>query len=317
MKKIFTIIMLAALSLMAVAQQKKVAVYVTGEQSGISKVLGDQLVAAFAKSGKYAAIERTTSFLAELNKEHGYERSGAVNDNQIAQLGVQFGVNYVCVADMTDAFGEKYISARLIDVETAEVVNTHSVSGEMNSMSVCVQMAGEIANYLTKGTFAEQEKDARIQAEKELEERKIFEENEKKRKELEQRKKLINAGYVDLGLPSGTWWKYSPESTSGIKYSEISNYSAKLLPTPKQMDELLSLCTWIRDGHGFIAVGPNGNKISFPSTFSYKEWGKYHYCGTYVTSQYGTILLFFDSSAKPYIFNDDKFRAYVRFVAVP
>ena len=68
MKKLL-IILLSALSLTAVAQQKKVAVYVTGQQTGINKVLGDQLVAAFAKSGTYIAIERTSSFLAELGKE--------------------------------------------------------------------------------------------------------------------------------------------------------------------------------------------------------------------------------------------------------
>ena len=42
MKKLL-IILLSALSLTAVAQQKKVAVYVTGQQTGINKVLGDQL----------------------------------------------------------------------------------------------------------------------------------------------------------------------------------------------------------------------------------------------------------------------------------
>lgn len=69
MKKLL-IILLSALSLTVMAQQKKVAVYVTGEQNTISKVLGDELVKAFAKSGKYAAIERTKYFLAELEKEH-------------------------------------------------------------------------------------------------------------------------------------------------------------------------------------------------------------------------------------------------------
>lgn len=182
MRKLF-IILLSVLSLTAFAQEKKVAVYVTGQESGANKVLGDQLVAAFAKSGRYAAIERTSSFLAELNKEQSYQRSGAVNDNEIARLGVQFGVDYVCVADITEAFGEKYISARLIDVETAEVENTHSVSGEMNSMSACVNMASEIASYLSKGTFEEQAKEARTKADEEaqLRQRKAKQEEQVRR----------------------------------------------------------------------------------------------------------------------------------------
>ena len=75
MKKLF-IILLSALSLTAFAQQKKVAVYVTGQQTGINKVLGDQLVAAFSQSGDYVAIERTSAFLAELGKEQKYQRPG-------------------------------------------------------------------------------------------------------------------------------------------------------------------------------------------------------------------------------------------------
>ena len=106
MKKLL-IILLSTLSLTSVAQQKKVAVYVTGQQTGINKVLGDQLVAAFAKSGKYIAIERTASFLAELGKEQNYQRTGAVDDNELSRLGKQFGVQLVCVADVSDVFGEK------------------------------------------------------------------------------------------------------------------------------------------------------------------------------------------------------------------
>ena len=155
MKKLF-IILLSALSLTAFAQQKKVAVYITGEQTGEKKVLGDKLTYAFAKSGKYIAVERTSSFLEELGREQNYQHSGVVNDTSIARMGIQFGVHYVCVAEISDAFGEKYISARLIDVETAEIVNNYSVNGVMKDMTSCIKMADEIANHLTKGTFSEQ-----------------------------------------------------------------------------------------------------------------------------------------------------------------
>ena len=102
MKKLF-ILLLSTISLTAFAQQK-VAVYVTGKESGINKVLGDQLVAAFTKSGKYVAIERTASFLAELGKEQNYQRTGAVDDHELSRLGKQFGVQFVSVADVSDVF---------------------------------------------------------------------------------------------------------------------------------------------------------------------------------------------------------------------
>lgn len=143
------VILLSVLSLTAFAQQKRVAVYVTGEDEGIKKILGSKLVAAIARSEEYIAIERTAAFLSELNKEHNYQRTGAVDDNDISRIGKQFGVQYVCVADVTDVFGEKYISARLIDVETAEIVDAYDGGGRITSMSDCVRIANEIAGKLS------------------------------------------------------------------------------------------------------------------------------------------------------------------------
>lgn len=251
MKKLLTIL-LSVLSLATYSQQK-VAVYVTGEQSGVSKVLGDQLVAAFAKSGKYTAIERTTSFLAELNKEYGYQRSGAVSDNDIARLGIQFGVQYVCVADISDVFGEKYISARLINVETAEIVNAHNVSGEMNSMGSCLSMAGEIAENLSKGSFADQAKEAKLKEEA----------NRKKAQEDARKQKLLSQGLVDLGLPSGTLWKNKNE-TGLYNFKDATYKFGEGLPTKRDWEELRDACQWRWDGDQYIVTGPNGEFITLP-----------------------------------------------------
>lgn len=271
MKKLL-IILLSALSLTAVAQQKKVAVYVTGQQSGINKVLGDQLVAAFAKSGKYTAVERTSSFLAELSKEQGYQRSGAVNDREIARLGVQFGVNYVCVADMSDVFGEKYISARLINVETAEIVNTHNVSGEMNNMSSLLKMAGEIADNLSKGSFAEQAADA----------------------ERQKYENLRKQGYVDLGLPSGTWWKKENENEC-YEYPTANRKFGNKIPTKEQYQELINACSWSWDNDGYKLTSKyNGNSITFPKS------GCTIGDNDYLQGFYWTRTTFYDSGIKSY-----------------
>lgn len=180
---------------------KKVAVYVVKNEAGhnIGRVLGDKLVAGFTNSGRYIAIERTNSFLAQLNKEQNYQHSGAVDDSDLSRLGKQFGVQYVCVADVSDVFGEKYISARLIDVETAEVVNTHDIGGEMNSMSGCLRMANDIATNLSKGTFAEQAEEARLEAIRreqerlrQLEEERLAEQRRKEAAERAEQEKINN-----------------------------------------------------------------------------------------------------------------------------
>ena len=184
------------------SNSKKVAVYVVKNEAGrnIGRVLGDKLVAGFTNSGRYIAIERTNSFLTQLNKEQNYQHSGAVDDSDLSRIGKQFGVQYVCVADVSDVFGEKYISARLIDVETAEVVNTHDVGGEMNNMNGCLRMANEIATNLSKGTFAEQAEEARLKEEAErarleAEERILQRKVENKKTELID---AIKNGYITI-----------------------------------------------------------------------------------------------------------------------
>jgi len=196
------------------ADSKKVAVYVIKNDASkvIGRVLGDKLVEGFTNSGRYIAIERTNSFLAQLSKEQNYQREGAVDDEEIARLGKQFGVRFVCVADMSDLYGEKFIVVRMIDVEKAEVVNNFDISGTISNMSECVAIANKITEYLSKGTpqeLAEErarieaEREAKIQEQKRIEEerqralaeerRKIQERVEKRKSEL---KTILDRGYA-------------------------------------------------------------------------------------------------------------------------
>ena len=148
---------------------KKVAVYVTKTGNrDVDLVLGDQLVAGFAKSGRYAAIERTGGFLQKIKEEQGYQQSGAVDDDDLTRLGQQFGVHYVCVVKTTAWAGDYFISTRMIDVKTGEVANSNRVEGAKleNSQNV-VKVAQNIAAELSKGTLAEQAEEARLKAEEE------------------------------------------------------------------------------------------------------------------------------------------------------
>lgn len=246
------------------ATSPKVAVYVIKNDAGkdIGRVLGDKLVAGFTNSGKYIAIERTNSFLQQLSKEQKYQRTGAVDDNDISRLGRQFGVQYVCVADVSDVFGEKFISSRLIDVETAEVVNSHDAGGAVNNMGNCVRLANEIASNLSKGTFAEQAEEARRaeQARKAEQARRA----EQERKAAERRVQLKAQGWVDLGLPSGTLWKDANEPGGLYTYEQAVSKFGNKLPTRSQLEELKYKCTWRWNGSGYKVTGPNGESIVLP-----------------------------------------------------
>ena len=156
------------------AQEQNVAVYVTGPQPGINKILGDQFVKSFAQSGDYKAIERTASFLTELNKEQSYQEGGAVDNNQITRLGKQFGAQLVCVVEALDAFGQYYVSARLIAVETAEVLNSSNAYSKLDNLQEVITVASSMAEELT-GIVALKEQ------------------------ELAKLKKAVEAGYMQIG----------------------------------------------------------------------------------------------------------------------
>ena len=100
----------------------RIAVYVTGNVGDDEKkALGTRMLASLINSKRYKGIERTNSFLAEIEKEQVKQMSGDIDDNQISALGKQFGVKFVCIADITPAYGSFQVSARIINVETAEV----------------------------------------------------------------------------------------------------------------------------------------------------------------------------------------------------
>lgn len=133
--------------------KKKVAVYVTGSDvdNNIKKVLGAKIVTAITQSGDFAAVERTSEFLSALSKEADYQTSGEVRDSQIAKLGQQFGVKYVVVADVSEAFEELFVAARLINVETALVEKAYDVNGPADSMQQLISLSKQVADGLLSG----------------------------------------------------------------------------------------------------------------------------------------------------------------------
>lgn len=73
--------------------------------------------------------------------------------------------------------------------------------------------------------------------------------------------------YVDLGLPSGTLWKFQNERSMYYTYDEAINEFGDKLPTREQYAELLTYCTWewTEDERGCIVKGKNGNTVYFPA----------------------------------------------------
>jgi|GEM_PF-3438110 len=173
--------------------QQKVAVYVTGgTDAGINKVLGDKLVEAFVKSGNYTAVERTSSFLYELSKEQTQQSTDNAKDSELSRLGRQFGVQLVCVAEVSDVLGEKYVSARLIDVKNTEVLTTsNSGSASIKTMSDLITLSEKLSNDLSGKTGKEQYDDEQLRISQAQEAARTAEEMRKKQQQQEELGKSI------------------------------------------------------------------------------------------------------------------------------
>lgn len=150
MRRLF-VILLFSLSLTALAQQQKVAVYVTavdGIEEATKQIVGTELVTALVANPAYDAVERTADFLNTIQKEHGYQRSGNVDDQQIRNLGKQFGASLVCVANIMPFQNAYYIQARLLNVETASVEAAARETSSLSSIDDFVSAAESLASKL-------------------------------------------------------------------------------------------------------------------------------------------------------------------------
>lgn len=76
----------------------------------------------------------------------------------------------------------------------------------------------------------------------------------------------LPAGYVDLGLESGTLWKAQNESGGFYDYDEAMSKFGSRLPTKEQFEELMDNCDWTWNGSGYNVQGSNGNSIVLPAS---------------------------------------------------
>jgi len=115
-------VLLSCVVVFAQNVKPQIAVYVTGSiKENDKKALNTEILHALVKSGRYTAIERSKEFLSAVDKEQKKKQSGAVDENQIKELGKQFGVEYICVADITKLSNEFQISTRIVNTKTSAV----------------------------------------------------------------------------------------------------------------------------------------------------------------------------------------------------
>lgn len=91
----------------------------------------------------------------------------------------------------------------------------------------------------------------------------------------------VPAGYVDLGLPSGTLWKDQNEAGGFYTYDQALAKFGNNLPTKEQLEELKNSCRWTWNGNGYKVEGPSGESIVLPAAGYRKRDGSVRGVGSY------------------------------------
>jgi len=271
--------------------KEKVAVYITGEvDASYKKVIGAKMVSAITKDEHYAAVERTADFLAELSKEQIYQRTGAVDDRQIVELGKQFGVSFVCVADVSKVFDSYFISARMINVKTGLITATAERDKEIKGMADLNELAEGVSDGLINNTADCNKKDQPVD-----------------KKGCCMGLVVIDGICRDLkGDLSWTGFSLSSERQYNVKYKKIqipSGYRLPYLEEAKALYKIFKQPLWINEyerteaySNSFSRTNVyfsdyateyntyyvwNGNALEIGYQNEYEKVFGYHYYGKY------------------------------------
>lgn len=118
------IILLSALSLTAFAQDKKTVAVLdpicrdNSVNQFYQQMVRGAMESAITSSTEYEAFDR--SALDLIQKEQAFQRTGAVNDSQIKQMGKMAGVDYVLVSEVSAYEGYLSVVVKILNVTTGK-----------------------------------------------------------------------------------------------------------------------------------------------------------------------------------------------------
>lgn len=242
--KLISFILLLTSFVAAQAQQqadiKRVAILETVDKLGnvpyLKKLMfRSNLTSAITNTAGYEGYDRVD--LMQITGEQDFQRTGMVSDADIKKIGEFTGAQYVLIAEATIDGEDLFITAKIIDVETARVMrNSNQLMGisasemQTGSQKVAADLLG-VPEKMSSSTT----------------------------------KSISNKGdFVNLGLPSGTLWKSKNEDGKYTYGQAIITFS-KHLPTKEQFEELINFCSLAWDDAGVYVIGPNGESIFLPT----------------------------------------------------
>ncbi|MCK5671878.1 MAG: hypothetical protein KAH95_00795, partial [Spirochaetales bacterium] len=112
-----------------------------GVHPNASAIVADTINEQFVKSADFIAIDR--AYISSIQEEKKLQLSGDVDSDDIKELGATFGAKYLCIANVSQLGSTFTVSARLIEVETAQVVVQESARRQ-GQIDVLFNIAEEV-----------------------------------------------------------------------------------------------------------------------------------------------------------------------------
>ena len=135
MKKLIIVFLVLCLSMTVVAQNqiKRVAILETVDKEGTVSYMKllqfrSNLTTAITNTEGYEGYDRAD--LEQIIGEHNFQRTGLVSDADIKKIGEFTGAQYVLIAEAAIDGSNMFITAKIIDVETARILrNSNQLMG--------------------------------------------------------------------------------------------------------------------------------------------------------------------------------------------
>ena len=130
MKKIPIVLFISLFSLMAVAQNKKVAILETIDKEGnvdysVELMVRSNLTKAISSTPGFEGYDRVN--MSQIMGEQDFQRTGLVNEEQIKRLGEMCGADYILVSEAVKFDGSNiFVTATILNVETAQALGAEN-----------------------------------------------------------------------------------------------------------------------------------------------------------------------------------------------
>ena len=127
MKKLIITLDIAILGISAMAQEKKVAVFEpTGSiDANLKAAVRDEISSIVVKTDGYSVILRQQIY--RVLEENNVEPNSLVDDLRVSEVGKRMGANLAFMSHITQMGNNYYVSCKLIDVMTAQIVKQETM----------------------------------------------------------------------------------------------------------------------------------------------------------------------------------------------